>query len=107
MRLAGLFLLCSILATAAVAAEPVSRGELLLEAREKVARVQRLAASRGLAGVLISQVRNFSWVTAGIADNHVVITSEMGAASLLVMADGRRYLVASNSEVPRLTSEDL
>jgi antitoxin VapB len=57
--------------------------------------------------VLLSLVRNVSWLTAGLADSHIVITSEAGAASLLVMDDGKRYVLASNSEMARLLAEDL
>lgn len=77
------------------------------EIDEKMARVERFLKDRNLAGVLITQVRNFSWVTAGIADNHILITSELGAASLLVMRGGKKYVLASNSEMARLTAEDL
>jgi Xaa-Pro aminopeptidase len=89
------------------AAEPVSRAELEAEIRTKMARVQGFLREHKLAAMLLSAVNNFSWITAGLADNHVVITSETGAASLLVAADGRKFAVASNSEMPRLMAEDL
>jgi hypothetical protein len=90
-----------------VIAEPVSRAELEAEIRTKMVRVQQFLREHTLAGVLLSAVNNFSWITAGLADNHVVITSETGGASLLVAADGRKFAVASNSEMPRLMAEDL
>ena len=86
---------------------PVSRAELRAEIAEKMLRVKKFLRDEHLAGILISQVRNFSWITAGLGDSHNVITSEMGPATLLVMADGRRYAIASNSEMPRLMAEDL
>lgn len=86
---------------------PVTRRELIEEIDNKIARVHAFLKERRLAGLLITSVRNFSWITAGIADNHILITSEAGAASLLVMRDGRKYLIASNSEAPRLAAEDL
>jgi Xaa-Pro aminopeptidase len=46
-------------------------------------------------------------MTAGIADNEIVITSEVGAASLLVMNDGHKYVVGENGEVSRHAQEDL
>jgi len=87
--------------------EPVTREELLQEIAGKMARVQSFLKREKLAGVLLTKVQNFSWVTAGIADNHIVITSETGAASLLIMDDGGKYVIASNSEMPRLMAEDL
>ena len=72
-----------------------------------MARVQSFLEREKLAGVLLTKVQNFSWITAGIADNHIVITSEIGAASLLIMDDGGKYVIASNSEMPRLMAEDL
>ena len=72
-----------------------------------MARVHDFLVQQNLAAVLLTGVNNFSWITAGLADNHVVITSEIGAASLLITADGRKFVIASNSEMPRLMSEDL
>ncbi len=46
-------------------------------------RVQNFLRKQHLAGILLTRVNNFSWITAGIADNEIVITSEVGAASLL------------------------
>ncbi len=89
------------------AAEPVTRAELMTEAQTKLERVHRFLEERKLAGVLLSRVDNFSWVTAGLADNHIVITSEIGAAALLIMRDGRKFAVANKSEMPRLMREDL
>ena len=96
--------------TVAVGAEapwPVSRAELIGEMNAKLLRVQSFVRERKLDGVLLSRVENFSWLTAGLADNHIVITSGDGAASLLVLADGRKFALASNSEMARLLSEDL
>lgn len=88
-------------------AGPVSRAELLDEIADKMHRVQEFLRRERLGGVLLTRVANVSWLTAGIADSHIVITSEIGAASLLITRDGGKYLVASNSEVPRLMAEDL
>ncbi len=87
--------------------EPVTRAELEQEIAVKMGRVQRFLKTRGLGGVLLTQVKNFSWITAGIGDNHIVITSETGAASLLILDDGRKFVLASNSEMDRLLAEDL
>jgi len=85
----------------------VTRAESLQEIEEKLACIQKFLAAENLGGVLLTRVSNFSWITAGLADNHIVLTSELGAASLLIMRDGRKCLIASNSEVPRLMAEDL
>ena len=85
----------------------VTRSESLREIEEKMERVQRFLKAQNLGGVLLTKVSNFSWATAGIGDNHIVITSEIGAASLLLMRGGRKYLVASNNETARLMDEDL
>ena len=95
------------LAKAAPAGDPVTRQELLQEIELKMERVHEFLKREKLAGVLLTKVNNFSWITAGIADNHIVITSEIGTASLLIMDDGGKYVIASSSEMPRLMAEDL
>ena len=87
--------------------EPVTRQELLGEIDIKMNRLQSFLKEQHLAGILLSRVNNFSWITAGIADNEIVITSEIGAASLLIMNDGRKYIVGENGEVSRHVNEDL
>jgi antitoxin VapB len=79
----------------------------MAEIDTKLQRVHHFLAARHLTGVLLSRVDNFSWITAGIGDNHIVITSEVGAASLLILQNGHRYVLANNSEMPRLLNEDL
>jgi len=70
--------------------DPVTRKELLAEIDIKMNRVQNFLREQHLAGILLTRVNSFSWMTAGIADNEIVITSEVGAASLLVMNDGHK-----------------
>ncbi len=89
------------------APDPGTRAEWQAEAQSKLQKVHEFLIHQQLAGVLLSRVDNFSWLTAGIADNHIVITSEVGAASLLVLRDGRKFVLANNSEMPRLLQEDL
>lgn len=86
---------------------PVTRQELLAEIDIKMNRVQNFLREQHIAGILLTRVNSFSWITAGIADNMIVITSEVGAASLLVMNDGHKYLVGENGEVFRHAHEDL
>ncbi len=87
--------------------EIVTPAELHMEIATKQARVHAFLEKKGYTGVLLTRVDNFSWITGGLADNHIVITSEIGAASLLILRDGSKYLVGSNSEVSRLQREDL
>lgn len=95
------------LTCAAAAPDVVSRADSLREIDQKMQRVKSFLQREKLAGVLLSKVNNFSWITAGLADNHIVITSEAGTSSLLIMDDGRKYVVTSNSEMPRQMAEDL
>jgi Xaa-Pro dipeptidase len=87
--------------------DPVTRQELLGEIDIKMGRVQNFLRAQHLAGILLTRVNNFSWITAGIADNEIVITSEVGAASLLIMDDGRKYVIGESGEVFRHVNEDL
>jgi Xaa-Pro dipeptidase len=86
---------------------PVTRQELLAEIDIKMNRVQNFLREQHLAGILLTRVNNFSWITAGIANNEIVITSEVGAASLLIMNDGHKYVVGESGEVSRHAQEDL
>jgi antitoxin VapB len=88
-------------------ANSVTRADLMKEIDEKLARVHKFLMEEKLGGVLLTRVDNFAWVTAGLGDNHIIITSEVGGASLLILRDGGRFLVASNVEVPRLMETDL
>lgn len=90
-----------------LSSEPVTRQELLQEIDVKMKRVQDFLQAQHLGGVLLTRVNNFSWITAGIAGNEIVITSDVGAASLLIMKDGRRYIIGENGEVFRHAHEDL
>ncbi|NJO25564.1 MAG: M24 family metallopeptidase [Bacteroidia bacterium] len=85
----------------------VSAGELTKEIDVKLKRVQQFLQRQSLKGILLTKVNNFSWITAGIGDNHIVITSETGPASLLIMRDGKKYLIANTTEVSHLMQEDL
>jgi antitoxin VapB len=58
-------------------------------------------------GVLLSRVDNFAWITGGIGNNQVNWGRDIGAASLLILKDGRKYVIAAHSEIPRLMSEGL
>jgi Xaa-Pro aminopeptidase len=91
----------------AITNDVVSRADLLREIDEKSRRVQRFLAERKVDAMVLSQVRNVAWITAGLADSHTQITSETGSAALVLTRDGRKFVIASISDMSRLTSEDL
>jgi Xaa-Pro aminopeptidase len=76
------------------------------EIDEKVDRLARLAAARGLGGILLNTQPNFSWLTGG-RSNQIDGSRESGGGSLLVSARGERFVVANNIEMPRLLEEAL
>lgn len=88
-------------------ANPCSRQELLQGINEKLIRVMNFLKEQNLDGIVLTTTCNFSWITEGLGDNHIVITSEVGPASLLILKDGRKYLVGDNAEVPHLKDECL
>ena len=78
----------------------------MTEIDEKVDRLARLAAGRGLGGILLNTQPNFSWLTGG-RSNQIDGSRESGGGSLLVSARGERFVVANNIEMPRLLEEAL
>jgi Xaa-Pro dipeptidase len=86
---------------------PITQQEVAGELNTKLLRVREFLEQQRLAGVLLTRVENVSWVTAGLGDNHIVITSEDGSPSLLIMRDGSRYVIGEQSEVSRMLKEDL
>jgi Xaa-Pro aminopeptidase len=78
----------------------------MLEIDEKVERLARLATAQGLGGILLNTQPNFSWLTGGRL-NRIDGSRENGSGSLFVSADGRRFVVANNIEMPRLQDEAL
>ncbi len=89
--------------------EPIDSAstEILTELDEKRGRVAQLLEQRNLDGALVSAVRNIAWLTAGRLRTNIVSSAETGVASLLLLRDGRRYVVSDNIETPRLRDEDL
>ena len=76
------------------------------EIDEKVDRLARLAAGRGLGGILLNTQPSFAWLTGG-RSNQIDGSRETGSGSLLVSATGERVVVANNIEMPRLQEEAL
>jgi antitoxin VapB len=76
------------------------------ELAEKTERLQQMLERERLGGVLLNAQHNFAWLTGG-ATNGIDLSRENGAASLLVTADGKRYILASDIEMPRMLAEEV
>ena len=76
------------------------------ELQEKTGRLVKMLAAENLGGVLINSQTNFSWLTGG-ANNGIDQSRENGAASLLVRNDGKRFVLASRIEMPRVLAEEI
>jgi len=77
---------------------------IMAEIREKERRVREFLRLRGLKGLILKRQANFSWMTGGSL-NIVGITTELGAASLLVTAEDK-FVLTSNIEAPRMMEEE-
>lgn len=78
-----------------------------MEIEEKLERVKYFLAENKLDGILLTQVRNVYWITAGLANNQIVLNKDIGAASLLLMKDGKKYLICNGAEAQRMMDESL
>lgn len=76
------------------------------EIAEKTDKIVKMLAEKKLGGVLINSQHNFAWLTAG-GNNGVDLSRENGAASLLVRRDGKKFLLASRIEMPRMIEEEV
>lgn len=65
-----------------------------------------MLAAEKLGGVLINAQHNFSWLTAG-SRNGIDLSNTAGAGTLLVRNDGKRFVLASRIEMPRILTEEL
>lgn len=77
---------------------------VIAEITEKERRVRLFLKEQGLVGLLLKRQANFSWMTAG-GLNLVGITTEIGAASLLITAD-QKFVICNNIEAPRMIEEE-
>src|SRR5215204_5270225 len=75
------------------------------EIDEKTGRLVRWMEERRLGGVLLSTRPNFAWITAG-RESGIDLSGESGVATVLVAADGRRFLLTNNIEMRRFLEED-
>ncbi|MDO8550319.1 MAG: M24 family metallopeptidase [Ignavibacteria bacterium] len=85
----------------------ISVEEAKSEIKQKMLRLKKFLAEQNLEGMLFTQVRNVNWITAGLVNTQIVLNKDVGAASLLVMKDGKKYLICNGSEAGRLMDEDL
>jgi len=83
----------------------ISDDEARAEMTEKLNRVTAFLQERKLEGILLTQARNFYWMTAGFANNQIVLNKDIGAASLLIMKNGSKYVLCNGSEAGRLMDE--
>ena len=76
------------------------------ELEQKTERITRMLSAENLGGVLLNAQHNFSWLSCG-GSNGIDLSRENGAGFLFVAANGKRYVIANNIEMPRLLSEEL
>ena len=74
------------------------------EIREKERRVREFLRAKDLRALLLKRQANFSWLTGG-GLNLVGITTEVGAASLLITEKGK-FVISNNIEAPRMAAEE-
>ena len=65
-----------------------------------------MLAAEKLGGVLLNAQHNFAWLSGG-KSNGVNLSIDNGACFLFVRADGRRFVLASNIEMPRILAEEI
>jgi Xaa-Pro aminopeptidase len=68
-------------------------------------RVYSFLEEKNLDGVLFRKRSYFSWLTGG-KDNHIVQTTEMGVADLLIFQD-KKYCITTKMEAARIHDEEL
>lgn len=76
------------------------------ELEEKVERLREMLFREGMGGVLLSSQHNFAWLTAG-GRNGIDLSRDNGSGSLLVLQNGKKYILANNVEMPRLLCEEV
>lgn len=78
-----------------------------MEIEEKYDRINKFLSENKLDGILLTQVRNVYWITAGLANNQIVLNKDVGAASLLILKSGKKYLICNGAEAQRMMDESL
>ena len=72
----------------------------------KTERLAEILSAEKLGGVLINAQHNFAWLTGG-RSSAINTSIENGACFLFVRADGKRFVLANNIEMPRILSEEI
>jgi Xaa-Pro aminopeptidase len=72
----------------------------------KTERLENLLTAEKLGGALINSQHNFAWLTGG-RSHGINLSTENGACFLVVRADGRKFVLANNIEMPRILAEEL
>ena len=85
----------------------ISMDEAKAEINLKMERLQKFLDEQNLEGMLFTQVRNVNWITAGLVNTQIVLNKDVGAASLLMMKNGKKYCICNGSEAGRLMEEEL
>lgn len=85
----------------------LSKEEVKAEINEKMERMKKFLNENQLYGMLFTQVRNVYWITAGLANNQIVLNKDVGAASLLILKDGKKYFICNGAEAGRMMDETL
>lgn len=75
------------------------------EIKEKEKRVRKFLKEQDLKGLLLTKSSNFAWFTCG-KDNHVLIASESGVASILI-TENKKYIITNNIESKRIIDEEI
>ncbi|MBM4171105.1 MAG: M24 family metallopeptidase [Ignavibacteria bacterium] len=78
-----------------------------LEIAKKMIRLKNFLTENKLDGILITQVRNVYWATAGLANNQIVLNKDVGTASLLFLKNGKKFLICNGAEASRMMDESL
>jgi Xaa-Pro dipeptidase len=73
--------------------------------KKPIDKLHAFIAEKKLDGVLLRTRRNFSWITGG-KNNHIVNTTELGVADLIVFQD-KKVCVTTKMESARILDEEL
>ena len=77
------------------------------EISTKIARLCNFMEDKGLSGVYFSRPGNIFWITAGLCRVQSLLNIETGLAGLLILEDGRRFLISRERIAQRLMDENL
>ncbi len=88
-------------------AQVITKDEVKQEIAIKMERVLKFLKENHLKGIVLNDIENFYWMTGGLADNQIELNKQGGAASLLILDNGEKYLLSSESERDLLMDEAL